>query len=68
LALAHEAEIGLISGASVQVLVRGYPTWLAVTELTVHGGDLLKATLDDHSALLLGKDAIIGVRFGPVDD
>jgi hypothetical protein len=66
--LAVEAGHGLDSGASVQILVVGYPTWLAITELAVHPDELLKATLSDGSAILMGKYAILSVRFGKVEE
>jgi len=58
----------LAAGAEVQVLIAGYPTWLSITALWSQGENLLHATLDDHSGVLIGKDAIIGVRFGKVYD
>lgn len=66
-ALASEAKDGLVAGASVQILITGYPTWLAITELW-HHGDLWNATLADQSRILIGKDSIIGVRFGEIED
>lgn len=66
-ALAVEAKDGLAAGASVQILVTGYPAWVAITELWDHG-DLLNATLGDSSRMLIGKDAIIGVRFGDLGE
>lgn len=61
--LAVEAKDGLAAGASVQILIFGYPTWLAITELWTHG-ELRQAKLADESSILIPKDAILGVRFG----
>ena len=66
-ALAAEARDGLTAGASVQILITGYPIWLAITHLWDHG-QLWRATLDDKSNILIGKDAIIAVRFGEIVD
>lgn len=66
-ALATEAKDGLTAGASVQILITGYPTWLAITALRKHD-ELLHADLVDGSGILIGIDAIIGVRFGDVGE
>lgn len=66
-ALAMEAKHGLAAGSSIQILITGYPTWLAITEMWDHG-DLWKVTLGDGSAILIGRDAMIGVRFGEIED
>jgi hypothetical protein len=63
--LAAEAKDGLAAGASVQILISGYPTWLAIIALWTHG-ELWRATLVDESNILIGKDSLIGVRFGDV--
>ena len=66
-ALASEAKDGLTAGASVQILIVGYPTWLPITALWTHG-DLRHAQLADGSSILIPKDAILGVRFGEIDE
>lgn len=69
LALAAEASDGLESGVPVQILIEGNPTWLAIVRLTVHpNGQFLQAMLHDESFIFFGRDAILGVRFGPDDD
>jgi|SRR5690348_11341128 len=69
LALALEAEDAIASGVPVQVLIEGYSSWLAITDLGVHHGrDLLQASLHDGSTILFGARAIIGVRFGQIEE
>ena len=67
-ALIAEARDGLAAGASVQILITGYPTWLAINELWNGPKELLHATLADGSGILIGEGAILGVRFGEVED